>query len=133
MVQRDLLLKPASTLTNYATSWHLVRSAPIFESGSSGPQTKATGSNGLKNWYLNGSNSPIVAGPLTLREVDAGDVPANTLPMIGCGSKGDVGVDGSGDGILPNTISERIGLVAGIDLAESFNDGPSIVGSVRCV
>ena len=116
--------------TNYATSWHLVRSAAIFESGSSGPQTKATGSNGLKNWYLNGTNSPIVAGPLTLREVDAGDVPANTLPMIGCGSKGDVGVDGSGDGILPNTISERIGLVAGIDLAESFNDGPSIVGSV---
>ena len=50
--------------------------------------------------------------------------------MVGCGSKGDVGADGTGDGTLPNTISERIGLVAGIDLAESFNDGPSIVGAV---
>ena len=116
--------------TNYATSWHLVRSAPIFENSSSGPRTKATDDDGLKNWYLDDSNSPVVKGPLTLRDVDTGDVPANIIPMIGCGSKGDVGADGNGDGILPNTISERIGLVAGIDLAESFNDGPSLVGSV---
>ena len=116
--------------TNYATSWHLVRGAPVFENGPDGPQTKATDDDGLKNWYLSGTNSPTVQGPLTLNEVDAGDVPANTLPLIGCGSKGDVGTDGTGDGILPNTISERLGLVAGIDLAESFNDGPSIVGDV---
>ena len=116
--------------TNYATSWHLVRGAPVFENGSNGPQTKATDDDGLKNWYIDNTNSQIARGPLSLRDVDNGDVPANTLPLIGCGSKGDVGTDGTGDGILPNTISERLGLVAGIDLAESFNDGPSIVGAV---
>ena len=116
--------------TNYATSWHLVRSAPVFENGSNGPQTKATDDDGLKNWYIDNTNSQIARGPLSLRDVDNGDVPSNTLPLIGCGSKGDVGTDGTGDGILPNTISERLGLVAGIDLAESFNDGPSIVGAV---
>ena len=113
--------------TNYATSWHLVRGEPVFENGSSGPVTKATGKNGLKNWYLSDSNSPTVTGPLSLKQVDSGDVPANTLAIIGCGSKGDVGADGTGDGTLPNTISESLGLVAGIDLAESFNDGPSLV------
>ena len=113
--------------TNYATSWHLVRGQPVFENGGSGPATKATGGNGLKNWYLSGSSSPTVTGPLRLNDVDAGDVPSNTLAIIGCGSKGDVGADGTGDGTLPNTISERLGIVAGIDLAESFNDGPSLV------
>ena len=113
--------------TNYATSWHLVRGQPVFENGGAGPVTKATGSNGLKNWYISGTSSPTVTGPLRLNDVDSGDVPANTLAIIGCGSKGDVGADGTGDGTLPNTISERLGIVAGIDLAESFNDGPSLV------
>ena len=113
--------------TNYATSWHLVRGQPVFENGGSGLATKATGGNGLKNWYLSGTGSPAVTGPLRLNDVDSGDVPANNLAIIGCGSKGDVGADGTGDGVLPNTISERLGMTAGIDLAESFNDGPSLV------
>jgi len=110
-----------SKSSNDPTATDFVGGSSAFENSSSGPRTKATDDDGLKNWYLDDSNSPVVKGPLTLRDVDTGDVPANIIPMIGCGSKGDVGADGNGDGILPNTISERIGLVAGIDLAESFD------------
>jgi len=111
--------------TNYATSWHLVRGAPVF---SNSKAIKAVGTNGLKNWYLNDSNSQVVTGPMTLRDVDTGDVPANTIALMGCGSKGDE-VGGEGDGILETTVSERLGLISGIDLAESFNDGPSSCAS----
>ncbi len=102
--------------TNYATSWHLVRSAPLFVGG------RTVG--GLKDWWK-GANQHCT-GPLTLRQLDAGSVSSNTVPFIGCATQGDVGADGTGDGILPNTVSERLGLVAGAPAAESFNDGPSM-------
>jgi len=107
--------------TNYATSWHLVRTAPIFADG----QVTKTG--GLKDWY-NGS-SKLCKGPLTMRDLDSGDVPASALPLIGCATQGDVGSGGAGDGILVNTVSEPLGLVSGAPLCESFNDGPSYVAS----
>jgi len=89
--------------TNYATSWHLVRGAPVF---SNSKAIKAVGTNGLKNWYLNDSNSQAVTGPMTLRDVDTGDVPANTIALMGCGSKGDE-VGGEGDGILETTVASN--------------------------
>ncbi len=108
--------------TNYATSWHLVRTAPVFADGGT---TKV---GGLKDWYK-GANQ-LCVGPLTLKALDAGDLPASALPMIGCGSQGDVNPDGSAsDGVLVNTVSEQLGLTAGVPIAESFNDGPSIVNS----
>ncbi len=111
--------------TNYATSWHLVRSAPVFQG--SGGLAQTVGS--LKDWYST-SGIQLCRGPLTLRQMDAGDVPASALPLIGCASQGDAVQDPSsglesGDGILEETIDATLGLVAGAPLCESFNDGPS--------
>jgi len=111
--------------TNYATSWHLVRSAPVLQ----GTGGAATTIGGLKDWYST-SGVQLCRGPLTLRQMDAGDVPATALPLIGCAAQGDATQDPSsglesGDGILEETIDAPLGLVAGAALCESFNDGPS--------
>ena len=105
--------------TNYASSWHLVRSAPIFEGTGSVAVTRG----GLKDWWKNGRQQTV--GPLTVRALDTGDVPASSIPFIGCASQGDVGAGGTGDGILAETVSEALGLIAGSPVCESFNDGPS--------
>ncbi len=103
--------------TNYASSWHMVRSEPIFiNNGTAG---------GLKDWYDSNGNQRCL-GPLTLRQLDAGDVPAPSVPLLGCATQGDVDQSsGTGDGVLGLNISAAIGLVVGTPVAESFNDGPS--------
>lgn len=107
--------------TNYATSWHLVRTAPIFRGNGGVASTVG----GLKDWY-NSSGTQTCVGPLTVRALDNGDVPASSLPFIGCATQGDVDQSSfQGDGILPETISESLGLVAGSPASESFNDGPA--------
>lgn len=113
--------------TNYATSWHLVRTAPIFEGAAGVQQTKV---GGLKDWYKSGGARQCV-GPLTMRAMDTSDIPASSLAIMGCAGQGDVAepYDGSEDGILTETVSEERGLIAGIPLAESFNDGPAWVDS----
>lgn len=113
--------------TNYATSWHLVRTAPIF-TGAAGVQVTKVG--GLKDWYKSGGARQCV-GPLTMRAMDTSDIPASSLAIMGCAGQGDVAepYDGSEDGILTETVSEERGLIAGIPLAESFNDGPAWVDS----
>ena len=106
--------------TNYASSWHMVRSAPIFISNST--------VGGLKDWWSSGVN-PVqrCLGPLTLRQLDAGDVPAPSIALLGCGTQGDVNQSsGTGDGILDKNIDAALGLVQGVPVAESFNDGPSV-------
>ena len=111
--------------TNYATSWHLVRTAPLIGSGG----TKG----GLKDWY-SGSGVQNCVGPLTVRTLDNGDIPANSLAFIGCATQGDVDQSTfQGDGILPTTISESLGLVAGSPVAESFNDGPAISNGTNAI
>ena len=116
--------------TNYATSWHLVRTAPIFR-GSGGGGATTVG--GLKDWYSS-SGAQNCVGPLTVRALDNGDVPANALPFIGCATQGDVDQSSfQGDGILPETISESLGLVAGSPAAESFNDGPAFSDGASAV
>ena len=113
--------------TNYATSWHLVRSAPVF-TGTAGTQVTKPG--GLKDWYKSNGQRQCV-GPLTMRAMDTSDIPASSLAIMGCGGQGDVALpyDGNEDGILTETVSESRGLIAGIPLAESFNDGPAYVAS----
>jgi len=107
--------------TNYASSWHLVRTAPIFR-GSGGTASTV---GGLKDWYNGGVQTCV--GPLTVRALDNGDVPASSLAFIGCATQGDVDQSSfQGDGILPETISESLGLVAGSPASESFNDGPAM-------
>jgi prepilin-type N-terminal cleavage/methylation domain-containing protein/prepilin-type processing-associated H-X9-DG protein len=106
--------------TNYASSWHMVRSEPIFfNNGTAG---------GLKDWWSSGAN-PVqrCLGPMTLRQLDAGDVPAPAIALLGCGTQGDVNQSsGTGDGILDKNIDAVLGLVQGVPVAESFNDGPSV-------
>lgn len=109
--------------TNYATSWHLVRTAPVFADG------QVTKIGGLKDWYT-AAGDKLCQGPLTMRDLDTGDVPASALPLMGCATQGDVNQStGAGDGILVTTVSEALGLVSGAPLCESFNDGPSFVAS----
>lgn len=114
--------------TNYASSWHLVRSEGIFIDGFS------IGS--LKNWY-NGNGAQVTLGPLTLRSLDSGDVPATAIPLLGCGSQGDVDQNSpnptDSDGLLHINIDPSIGLTQGVPVAESFNDGPSIVSSAGVI
>ena len=108
--------------TNYATSWHLVRSAPIFTGASGVAATKGS----LKNWWNSAGTEQLTKGPLTLRDLDTGDVPATSIALLGCATQGDVGSDpADSDGLLAETVSERLGLIAGSPVCESFNDGPS--------
>jgi prepilin-type N-terminal cleavage/methylation domain-containing protein/prepilin-type processing-associated H-X9-DG protein len=115
--------------TNYATSWHLVRSKPIF-SGGSNPATKGS----LKNWYNSDNVTKITQGPLTLRDLDTSNVPASAIAMIGCATQGDV-TSTKTDGILTIDVSERFNLTSGVPVCESFNDGPSIIsnGKVKTI
>ena len=110
--------------TNYASSWHLVRSEAVIVGGLT--------QDSLKNWY-SGSGVQSTFGPLTLRQLDSGDVPATAIPLLGCGSQGDVAtgatVADQPDGLLQFNIDPALGLTQGVPVAESFNDGPSIWNS----
>jgi len=92
--------------TNYASSWHMVRSEPVFVNN------VTTGS--LKD-YLN------TRGPLRLSQLDRSSIPSSTIALLGDGDKGD-----SAEATLVAAVSPRLGLTTGVSLAESFNDGPSI-------
>lgn len=109
--------------TNYSSSWHLVRSAPILMAGVGGGVTKGS----LKDWYQSAPGvEQFCSGPLTMRQLDAGDVPASAMPMLGCAAQGDSADGLTGDGFLPTTVSESLGLIAGAPACESFNDGPAL-------
>ena len=106
--------------TNYATSWFMVRSAPLFD----GDFARTS----LKEWYKDASGVTVqhTAGPLTASQLDAGDVPASNIAMIGCGSVGDIdAATSTGDGALNGDIPAPYNLPTGSPCAESFNDGPS--------
>lgn len=110
--------------TNYATSWNMVRSAPLQN-----PTSPGTYSN-LKEWYKDVGTVPVqyTAGPLTASQLDAGNIPASAIAMIGCGAVGDVtsSTSGlSGDGALNFDIPAPYNLTMGSPCSESFNDGPS--------
>ncbi len=106
---RDNLIEKGMN-TNYASSWHMVRSAPGIVDG-------LTVGN-MKN-FLN------TAGPLTLQRIDAAAVTSSSIPLLGCADKGD-----TAEATLSSTISTDFKLIKGIVLAESFNDGPSFFDDV---
>jgi len=112
--------------TNYATSWHLVRSQLVLNNNSIVGDPK--------QWWDNNNSTQVTLGPLTLQQLDSGDVPATAIPMIGCGTQGDVAAGAaSGDGLLPGTIDPNLRLIQGAPVAESFNDGPSISDGAAAV
>lgn len=111
--------------TNYATSWFLVRSAPLF-SPSGAPLTS------FKEWFRDSGSVTVqhTAGPLTTNQLEVASVPPNLIAMIGCGTRGDVDAStGLGDGALNASIPAPYNLPMGAPCAESFNDGPSVVVS----
>ena len=114
--------------TNYATSWFMVRSAPLFD----GEVARTS----LKEWFKDASGVTVqhTVGPLTASQLDAGDVPASNIAMIGCGSVGDIdAATQTGDGALNGDIPAPYNLPLGSPCSESFNDGPSHVEGDRVV
>lgn len=105
--------------TNYASSWFLVRSEALYDASG-----VTIGS--LKEWYKDdtgGITRQHTAGPLNVGQLDAGQVSATLIALIGCGSVG----DRPGDGELNGTIPAPYNIGLGAPCAESFNDGPSSV------
>jgi prepilin-type N-terminal cleavage/methylation domain-containing protein len=109
--------------TNYATSWHMVRSAPLMVGGEA---------NNLKEWWKGDPGVQFTAGPLTTSQLDTGKVPASSIAMIGCGTRGDVTATKK-DGELAGTIGAPYNLAIGSPAAESFNDGPSTIDGNKVV
>ncbi len=111
--------------TNYASSWHMVRSAPQTESvgGELFVKTDQTPS---AAWGDDMKDFNNTRGPLTQRQLSNSDVPSNAIPLLGDTAPGD-----ASEAILSNTLLSGDGaviddgLVAGTRLGESFNDGPA--------
>ena len=106
--------------TNYASSWFHVRGQPryVTATGGSGSPTVIDASLGFKDFQS-------TTGPLTLRQIEGGDVPSNNVPLMGDAAPGD-----SDEAVLSDTLVGT-DLVAGARLAEAFNDGPAAVDGNR--
>lgn len=108
--------------TNYAASWHFVRSAPGIQNGAVVGKLKD---------FMNTS------GPLSQRLVENSVVPSSAIPLLGDADKGD-----TDEAVLGNTAGAdwaqmNDDMVRGIPLAEAFNDGPAFydptTGKVKIV
>lgn len=97
--------------TNYASSWYMVRSAPKFATSSATTEPLTVGS-------LKGYAGAV--GPATLQMIESADVPSSTIPLMGDAGPGDVH-----EAVLLANVNDKIGLIQGVRLGESFNDGPS--------
>ena len=114
--------------TNYASSWHMVRSAPLTANVGNvlAVLTDTGGPHGDDMKDFNNTK-----GPITQRQLDNSDVMSSSIPLLGDSAPGD-----SDEAILSNTIVAADGsvvdpgLVAGARLGESFNDGPAYVEPV---
>lgn len=129
--------------TNYASSWHMVRSAP--KTVSLEPAGNAIGNNsgdevlgivtdvfaaGLSTYNAGDDLKDYnnTRGPLTRGQLSASDVPSSQIPLLGDASPGDVN-----EAVLAATLTAADGsvvdpgLVGGSRLGESFNDGPAMV------
>lgn len=118
--------------TNYAASYHLVRTAPKVVAQAAAPFDPIA-STGGQHKGLGGS-----LGPLTRRTAEAGLVPTSNIPMLGDAAPGDVDEavmsveiarrDSDYIGTIlngGNGKGEKIFLPPGSLLTEAFNDGPA--------
>ena len=130
--QKELLERGFNT--NYASGWIAVRGRPVLALGQDGSRTVGD----LKNWYSRSSGAgptdpatQICQGPLTINQVDTGNITSASIPLHGDAARGDAGTGGvaaaGADGVLALTIPGF--LIAGDPLCESFNDGPSITSN----
>jgi prepilin-type N-terminal cleavage/methylation domain-containing protein len=102
--------------TNYASSWHMVRSAP--KGSNVGGNMMVGQPNGGSFYNLKGLGGAV--GPLTMQMVESSQVAASTIPLLGDAGPGDIN-----EAVLTQTVNVDFGLTAGVRLGESFNDGPS--------
>ncbi len=103
--------------TNYASSWFLSRGQPKMVNNATVPSI-VSGS-GFKEFT-------DTTGPLSIRQVENGDIPSSNVPLMGDAAPGD-----SKEAILNFTLPFT-DLVAGMRLGETMNDGPAAVnGSNR--
>lgn len=102
--------------SNYASSWHMVRSGTKFIKDTAGNQLLIDDTGGLKDF----GNT---AGPLRTRQVEGASIPSNNIPMMADAAPGD-----SNEAILTNELGEE--LPQGHRLGESFNDGPAYFNGV---
>ena len=94
--------------TNYASSWHMVRSGVKQVSQTDGSITAPSGVKGV-----GGST-----GPLRMRALSAGEIGSSAIALLGDAAPGD-----ADEAVLSTDIPGY--LVAGDRLVESFNDGPA--------
>ena len=117
------LIREQGCNTNYASSWHMVRSAPLFKKTTGANTTAIDLTGSLKNWY-NSSGKFDTQGPLTMRQIESSSIPANNIPLLADAAPGDANeamLDMGASGIS-NLTDE---LPNGARLGESFNDGPA--------
>lgn len=99
--------------TNYACSWFMVRGQARMQATTlTAAGAFIDASSGFKEYQ-------DTLGPLNIRQMTAGSVPSNNIPMMGDAAPGD-----ADEAFLTDTL---IGtdLVAGARLGEAFNDGPA--------
>lgn len=94
--------------TNYASSWHMVRSGVKQVSNPDGSITAPSGVKGV-----GGS-----AGPLRMRQLSAGEISSSAIALLGDAAPGD-----ADEAVLITDIPGY--MAAGDRLVESFNDGPA--------
>ena len=97
--------------TNYAASWHFVRSSPGINNGVT--------VGGLKDFLNTG-------GPLAQRQVENAVVASSAIPLLGDGDKGDTDEAFLGQGSPVDWPGINGEFTRGIPLAEAFNDGPAL-------
>ncbi len=100
--------------TNYASSWHMGRGGLLTNFDAATGQQVFDGED-CKDYGRS-------KGPLTQSQLSTSDVPASSIPLLADAAPGD-----ADEAILSETIDADRGLVAGIRLCETQNDGPARV------
>lgn len=94
--------------TNYASSWHMVRSGIKSVTQTDGSVTAPSGVKGLKGSF----------GPIKMRMLSSGNISSNAIALLGDAAPGD-----ADEAVLTTSIPGY--LTSGDRLVESFNDGPA--------
>lgn len=115
--------------TNYATSWHAGRTAPLYSNFSNNsPNATIIGNStgALKNLQqtISGVPTRVTIGPISVGVIDSSAVPSQAIGMLGCADKGD-----EKDNKLLLTLNPKLKLVQGAMVGETQNDGPSLFDS----
>lgn len=97
--------------SNYSCAWYLSRGGVRVRNSTTGNNVEIDDTNGLKEFTT-------TRGPLTLRQVESGSVPASNIPLLGDTAPGDIN-----EAVLSSTIGGD--LIAGVRLGEAANDGPA--------